>query len=51
MFIGTFTKEQATDLVEALETCLLTDSELIRGPAVWKRWADPFSVPAESGTA
>jgi G3E family GTPase len=51
VFIGTFTEQQARDLEKALDTCLLTDAELARGPVAWRRWTDPFSVPAEVETA
>jgi G3E family GTPase len=44
VFIGTFTAEKDRALKSALEGCLLTDGELAKGPAAWKRWVDPFEA-------
>jgi G3E family GTPase len=44
VFIGTFTLDQVEGLKDALAACLLTDAELARGPAVWKRWTDPLGA-------
>lgn len=41
--IGQFTDAAGRDAVRAaLEACLLTDDEMVAGPAAWARFEDPF---------
>ncbi len=40
VFIGADMKKEM--LIEALNTCLLTDAEMKLGPARWKKFSDPF---------
>jgi len=47
VFIGTFSTDGLGSLREKLNECLVTDAELEKGPAGWRRWLDPFGASEE----
>lgn len=51
VFIGTFSAEGAGSLKQKLDECLLTDAELEKGQAAWRRWVDPFAQTEETAGA